>query len=259
MNRLQDMNEHDAFLDAIVSAPDDDFPRLQYADWLEERGDADRAEFIRLQLARDAQRPKECLVGECRHGCPEEWCEIASRAWRREHELLGQYQGSWTTQMLNAIPTLHRSPLLQVAARDATRVGKWPSDDAMFRFRRGFVEQVTLFTTDWLAHGPSLVRAAPIREVRLSDKEPSASGSRWRWVCVNPGMRTRPRTMPLGSNELPRMWFDKLKGDKPGNWHYDTPTAAHADLSRVVLAWARSKTAPAPSPSAPRSARSRSS
>src|SRR5882724_7795804 len=44
------------FLGAILESPDDDGPRLVYADWLDERGDHDRAEFIRLQceLARMA-------------------------------------------------------------------------------------------------------------------------------------------------------------------------------------------------------------
>lgn len=42
------MNE--AFLQAILAAPDDDTPRLVYADWLEERGDP-RGEFIRVQIA----------------------------------------------------------------------------------------------------------------------------------------------------------------------------------------------------------------
>jgi uncharacterized protein (TIGR02996 family) len=38
-----------AFLDAVLANPDDDTPRLVYADWLEENGDGPRAEFIRLQ------------------------------------------------------------------------------------------------------------------------------------------------------------------------------------------------------------------
>lgn len=32
------MNDGDALLRAILAAPDDDAPRLVYADWLEERG-----------------------------------------------------------------------------------------------------------------------------------------------------------------------------------------------------------------------------
>ena len=43
------MTHDEAFLQAMVETPDDDTPRLVYADWLEENGDADRAEFIRLQ------------------------------------------------------------------------------------------------------------------------------------------------------------------------------------------------------------------
>ncbi len=44
------MNLQRAFLDAIVAAPEDDTPRLVYADWLEETGDPERADFIRTQI-----------------------------------------------------------------------------------------------------------------------------------------------------------------------------------------------------------------
>jgi uncharacterized protein (TIGR02996 family) len=40
-----------AFLEDITENPDDDAPRLIYADWLDDNGQADRAEFIRLQCA----------------------------------------------------------------------------------------------------------------------------------------------------------------------------------------------------------------
>lgn len=42
--------EEDAMLAAIEAAPDEDGPRLVYADWLQQRGDP-RGEFIALQLA----------------------------------------------------------------------------------------------------------------------------------------------------------------------------------------------------------------
>src|ERR1022692_1698756 len=44
------MTHEDAFLQAILAAPDDDAPRLIFADWLEERGDS-RGAFIRIQCA----------------------------------------------------------------------------------------------------------------------------------------------------------------------------------------------------------------
>lgn len=42
-------NAERGFLDAIYADPDDDVPRLIYADWLDENGQEDRAELIRVQ------------------------------------------------------------------------------------------------------------------------------------------------------------------------------------------------------------------
>jgi uncharacterized protein (TIGR02996 family) len=44
------MNDRAALYAAILAHPDEDTPRLAYADWLEEHGDAKYAEFIRLQI-----------------------------------------------------------------------------------------------------------------------------------------------------------------------------------------------------------------
>jgi uncharacterized protein (TIGR02996 family) len=43
------MNDEAALLSAIIAHPDEDTPRLAYADWLDEHGDSDRAAFIRVQ------------------------------------------------------------------------------------------------------------------------------------------------------------------------------------------------------------------
>jgi uncharacterized protein (TIGR02996 family) len=45
------MSEKDDLLRAICERPDDDAVRLVYADWLDDHGDADRAELIRVQVA----------------------------------------------------------------------------------------------------------------------------------------------------------------------------------------------------------------
>jgi uncharacterized protein (TIGR02996 family) len=52
------MSDGDALLAAILAHPDEDTPRLVYADWLDENGQPDRAEFIRLQCA-NARRDDE--------------------------------------------------------------------------------------------------------------------------------------------------------------------------------------------------------
>ena len=51
------MSAEQALLRSVLEAPDEDAPRLVYADWLEENGQGERAEFIRLQidLANDPQ------------------------------------------------------------------------------------------------------------------------------------------------------------------------------------------------------------
>src|SRR5215471_4120084 len=63
------MMDHAAFLQAILHQPDDDLPRLIYADWLEEQGDNIRAEFIRIQcelakLPRKDSRRRELSARE---------------------------------------------------------------------------------------------------------------------------------------------------------------------------------------------------
>src|SRR5262245_45873464 len=44
------MPDREAFVAAIAASPADDLPRLVFADWLDEHGDPDRAEFIRTQI-----------------------------------------------------------------------------------------------------------------------------------------------------------------------------------------------------------------
>ena len=44
------MTQDEVFLQDILARPEDDAPRLVYADWLDDHGDETRAEFIRLQI-----------------------------------------------------------------------------------------------------------------------------------------------------------------------------------------------------------------
>ncbi|AMV28236.1 hypothetical protein VT84_27765 [Gemmata sp. SH-PL17] len=49
------LSQHEAFLRAIFDAPDDDTPRLVYADFLQEHGEEERATLIRWQCGRGAK------------------------------------------------------------------------------------------------------------------------------------------------------------------------------------------------------------
>ena len=67
------------FLEAILEDPENDVPRLIFADWLEDRGDP-RAEFIRVQ---------------CELAALEEDDLQHERLSAREHELLRQHGDRW--------------------------------------------------------------------------------------------------------------------------------------------------------------------
>jgi uncharacterized protein (TIGR02996 family) len=118
-----------AFLRAILANPDDDAPRLIYADWLDEQGDADRAEFIRLQirLARmDSDDPDRFSVGS------------------RAEELRRAHHIEW----VNHLPQFDHV--------------NWEV------FDRGFISAVKFETPDaFFAHAREVFAAAPIHELRL--------------------------------------------------------------------------------------------
>ena len=74
--------DDDAFLRAIIDRPDDDLPRLIYADYLDERGDP-RGEFIRVQVElsrRDASPPVRDLEA-------------------RERQLLYRHRAAWLRRL----------------------------------------------------------------------------------------------------------------------------------------------------------------
>jgi uncharacterized protein (TIGR02996 family) len=58
------MSDRAALLAAILANPDEDTPRLVYADWLQEHGEPDRAEFIRVQVELARLRAAEGALPE---------------------------------------------------------------------------------------------------------------------------------------------------------------------------------------------------
>lgn len=56
--------ENPELLAAIIAHPDEDTPRLMYADWLQENGQPERAEFIRIQCDPTADEAAEDRAAE---------------------------------------------------------------------------------------------------------------------------------------------------------------------------------------------------
>jgi len=72
----------DALLQTIIDNPADDLPRLVYADWLEENGQAERAEFTRLKIALEAESGDKRVQME-----------------ERARQLLRQHRKEWLTPL----------------------------------------------------------------------------------------------------------------------------------------------------------------
>jgi uncharacterized protein (TIGR02996 family) len=76
------LSQHEAFLRAIFDAPDDDTPRLVYADFLEENGEPERADVIRWQCdpcGRSPPAPSDAVWGEHVRGFRAPWRSTAVR------------------------------------------------------------------------------------------------------------------------------------------------------------------------------------
>src|SRR5262245_50786837 len=100
---------HDrAFLDDVAAHPEDDGPRLIYADWLEDQGQAHRAEFIRLQ----------CRLAAMGEHDPERFALE-----QREEDLLLIHRAAW----IEGLPA-------------------WAIPESL-RFRRGLVDQISIRTS----------------------------------------------------------------------------------------------------------------
>jgi uncharacterized protein (TIGR02996 family) len=139
------MTHDEAFLRDIRAHPDDDAPPLVYADWLEEHGDADRVEFIRMR----------CRRARLRDGDP-----AAEDMDERAVRLLEAHWDEWL------------DPLRALVGPNASRRGEaWlvagPNREALHRLPRGFVERITLHAATFVRRGGELLAVAPVRRLHL--------------------------------------------------------------------------------------------
>jgi uncharacterized protein (TIGR02996 family) len=126
--------QEDTLLRAVLDRPDDDPPRLAFADYMEEIGDP-RAEFIRVEIAfsrvrDDRQHP--------------EFVPLAETA----HTLIDEHG------------TALAGPIAQLVDKHS--------------FDRGFVELVELTAPRFLELAPRLFSLAPVRHLNLREARPVA-------------------------------------------------------------------------------------
>lgn len=122
------------FLRAVIANPDDDLTRLVYADWLDENGQPERAEFVRTQVALAAGVPDDARRRHLED---------------RQRELLVAHDQEWVCE------------LAEVLECEPGRWGGWV-------FRRGFVEYFHLPAVTIQMRGAELAELTPVRELYLN-------------------------------------------------------------------------------------------
>lgn len=156
------LTEVEAFLKRILAYPDDDSPRLIFADWLEETAEEthrlpqrgtqlerdqwgpDRSQFIRVQIGiariqEEESREIEQTGWVDRRGTHQELRDL----YREEQRLLAMHHEQWEAPF-------------EGLARGLV-------------FRRGFVEQANVGALELLRHAHELFALSPLRRLRLMD------------------------------------------------------------------------------------------
>lgn len=145
----------DYFIRAILEAPDDDAPRLIYADWLDENGQGERAEFIRLQIQLANMKPW-CPANPEKVGreCPCTWHTLK----RRERDAL---KACWTSDFRDLF-----SPAEVYGIEVSTCRMRWKGIDAIPT--RGFISAITCTADYWLSHADTITAQHPVEDVEMT-------------------------------------------------------------------------------------------
>lgn len=216
------MNEHDAFIRAVIEDPYNDLPRLVFADWLDEHDESDRAWFIRFQCnpagySIDSAEREYNLVEK--H--IEDWFGLS------------RMRGTKRTKLQDWHLSDHFSPNLVFNHGRATRRNP-TRPRCEIAIRRGFFQSIEDCRLSWwLERGPRLVREHPIVQVK-TDRRPtphppvSSNGeTSWTWLEGD-------ALSAVSAFHLPSIVYRMLEGRV-----WSTEREATMALSNALTAWAK--------------------
>jgi uncharacterized protein (TIGR02996 family) len=131
------MTDGEALFRALCEQPREDTPRLAYADWLQENGQPERAELIRLQCEAWAL-------------CPAFPTPAAART--RASELLRAHRDRWDAE-LPALPRVEWGDMYVRGFVDSARVGRVETDLPGTLDRMFAAAPLRFLTVGWLLPG----------------------------------------------------------------------------------------------------------
>jgi uncharacterized protein (TIGR02996 family) len=173
----------DAFMAAICDAPADDGPRLVYADWLEERGDTARAEFIRVGCEIERLRDKrdelhgpdgvesirQSDLDDPRRAADAALLDAICPLLERERVPLVAHPANphWLGK---PDPLTDSHPHRYVAAGGPTIVAHGRQvQEIRFTFARGFLDRVDATAADLTRHAAAILAAHPVAEFHATN------------------------------------------------------------------------------------------
>jgi uncharacterized protein (TIGR02996 family) len=154
-------------LAAILAEPERDDVRLVYADWLEEQGEVERGQFVRLQcriarLDAAAQRWKKRGISQGRFELQQSAMEPLRRC---ERNLLATHGDDWFRAdggMVPGAPVERNAWMFRPLPSSLTPLRYW------LGYERGLLGRFDGSAADWLAHGDDLCQQYPCASVTLT-------------------------------------------------------------------------------------------
>lgn len=214
------LSDREALLSSIITNPDDDVARLVYADWLQEHGEEDRAEFIRVQieLAKTPDNFKE-IKSSCRY-----W---GLKSIRSSQSHIRRCKNCQYQRLLKREVQLH--PIEYTSH---------------FVWTRGFISEFQGELNLWLTHGPAIVQEHPIQYIRITDL-PIHEYTPWNFNQPDPQSRWEIRDYDIiQGNDFEsekELWILLAGSISKQTISFESQQAAEADLSQALIQWAKSK------------------
>lgn len=209
-------SDEQALYRRVCDDPADDTVRLIYADWLEEHGEPERAEFIRTQIAifnmdelgDGVINPHEGHTC-CEDPCP--CCEAVdkyNRLKEREHQLLMPNRECWLPEAFIGVPIR--------------------MEDMADGYHRGFFARLRIPWRGWLKHWRCVCESTPLQEVELlgwpdHDLDGRAHATGYGSV-VHCDLRVDPRSYP---------WPDHVRREYPLN-PYDASVSVEIRTEMIL-------------------------